>query len=282
MPIEETPAMPTLDLDRALPAAQRAIDLAVQYVLHHQPTRISTKGDRDLVTNIDPAIEKLIRDLLHNWDPQIGFLGEEHGAFGDQNTYWVLDPIDGTINYAHGSPLFAIALALVHEHQPILGITALPFLGARYWAVQGQGAYRDGDRISVSTTSELHEAVIGMCDYGSGPNAEVRDRLCADLDHRLTGRAQGVRRLGTTALELVWVADGTLDASVLFGNRTWDTASGAIIAREAGALVLDVDGQPHTTLSGSVLATTPALADVILPMMEVARDTLYWPQPGIS
>lgn len=190
----------------------------------------------------------------------------------------MLDPIDGTINLVHGSPLCAIALALVHDHQPVLGITAVPFLGHCYWAVAGEGAYRDGEPIEVSSTPGLDEALIGLCDYGSGPDAETRDPLCIDLDRRLTAQAQGVRRLGSTALDLIWVAEGTLDASILLGNRTWDTASGAIIAREAGALVLDADGSPHTTRSRCTLATTPALADVLVPMMDITRNTPYWPQ----
>jgi myo-inositol-1(or 4)-monophosphatase len=272
--------MPIPDLDHALTAAQRAVDLAVQHARSHRPTQIHAKGDRDIVTNVDLTVEHLIRDRLRGWDPGVGFVGEEHGVSGDENTYWVLDPIDGTINFAHGSPLCAIALALVHDHQPVLGITALPFLGRRYWAVTGHGAYRDGDPIAVSTTSGLDEALIGMCDYGSGPDATIRDRLCTDLDHRLTAQAQGVRRLGTTALELVWVADGTLDASILFGNRTWDTASGAIIAREAGALLLDADGSPHSTRARCTLAITPALAKTLLSMMDIARDTPYWPEPA--
>ena len=191
--------MPSPNLDHALTAAQRAIDLAVQHALSHQPKHITTKGDRDVVTNIDVAVENLIRDRLCNWDPAVGFVGEESGASGAENTYWVLDPIDGTINFSHGSPLCAIALGLVHDDQPLLGVTAVPFLGHRYWAVTGEGAYRDGDPITVSTTVSLDNALIGMCDYGSGPDASTRDRLCSDLDLRLTGQAQGVRRLGTTA-----------------------------------------------------------------------------------
>jgi myo-inositol-1(or 4)-monophosphatase len=194
--------MPLPNLDHALSAAMRTVDLAVLHVLRHQPTRITSKGDRDLVTNIDLAVEDLIRGLLFDWDPEIGFLGEERGAFGDQTTRWVLDPIDGTINFAHGSLLCAIALALIHEDLPVLGVTALPFLQRRCWAVHGGGAYRDGEPITVSTTATLEEAVIGMCSYGSGPNAAVRDPLCVHVDRHLTARAQGVRRLGSTALGL--------------------------------------------------------------------------------
>ena len=270
--------MPMPDLDHALASAQSVVNLAVNHALTHKPTQVRCKGDRDIVTNVDLAVEKLIRDRLSGWHPDVGFVGEEQGASGNENTYWVLDPVDGTINFSHGSPLCAIALALVHDHQPVLGITALPLLRRRYWAVAGRGAYRDGDPITVSATSDLDKALIAMCDYGSGPDANIRDQLCRELDQRLTAEAQGVRRLGTTALELVWVADGTLDASILFGNRTWDTASGAIIAREAGALVLDADGSPHTTRSRCTVAVTPALADTVMPMMATARHTPYWPE----
>jgi myo-inositol-1(or 4)-monophosphatase len=275
---KDTFSMPMPDLDHALASAQSVVDLAVNHTLTHKPTQVRCKGDRDIVTNVDLAVEKLIRDRLSGWHPDVGFVGEEQGASGNENTYWVLDPVDGTINFSHGSPLAAIALALVHDSRPVLGITALPLLGHRYWAVTGRGAYRDGDPITVSTTSDLDKALIAMCDYGSGPDANVRDQLCRELDQRLTAEAQGVRRLGTTALELVWVADGTLDASILFGNRTWDTASGAIIAREAGALVLDADGSPHSTRSRCTVAVTPALGEAVVPMMAIARHTPYWPE----
>lgn len=271
--------MPTPDLFQALQIASCAVSEATQYAVSNRPTHVISKGDRDVVTNIDVDVERLIRDVLSDWDPSIGFVGEEHGASGDRDTYWVLDPIDGTVNLTHGSPLCAIALALVHDYQPVLGITAAPFLDLWYWAVAGDGACRNGEPITVSSTSRLSEALIGLCDYGSGPGAATRDRLCRDLDERLTAQAQGVRRWGSTALDLVWVADGTLDASILIGNRTWDTAAGVIIAREAGALVVDADGSQHSTQARCTLATTPTLAQTLLPMMDIARDTPYWPPP---
>lgn len=163
--------------------------------------------------------------LIANEYSEIGFLGEETGAVGNPHTYWVLDPIGGTINHHHGSPLCAIALGLglglglVHDHQPILGVTALPFLGHRYWAANGHGAYRDGEPITVSATEALNRALIGFSDYGSGPDTGLRDVLCAAVDREITARAQGLRRCGSSALDLVWVADGTLDACVLLGNR---------------------------------------------------------------
>ncbi|MFI7676352.1 inositol monophosphatase family protein [Actinophytocola sp. NPDC049390] len=265
------------DLTTALPAAQDAIDHAVEYVLSHRPRTIRYKGDRDPVSEVDESVEHLVHQrLIANEHSEIGFLGEETGAVGNSHTYWVLDPIDGTINHHHGSPLCAIALGLVHDHQPILGVTALPFLGHRYWAANGHGAYRDGEPITVSATETLNRALIGFSDYGSGPDTGLRDVLCAAVDREITARAQGLRRYGSSALDLVWVADGTLDACVLLGNRTWDTAAGAVIAREAGALVLDADSSPHSTRSRCAIAMTPGLREELLPLLRVLRGTRFW------
>ncbi|WP_158854324.1 inositol monophosphatase family protein [Saccharothrix deserti] len=144
------------DLTAALPAAQTAIDHAVTHVLGHQPRNIRYKGDRDPVSDVDEGVEHLVRQLLTaDGHSEIGFMGEETGAVGNPDTYWVLDPIDGTINHHHNNPLCAIALGLVHHHQPVLGVTALPFLGHRYWATHGQGAYRDGDPITASRVAAV-------------------------------------------------------------------------------------------------------------------------------
>lgn len=272
------------DLIAALPAAHAAIDLAVEHVLNHPPHKIRYKGDRNPVSEVDETVEHLVRQrLTAQGHAEIGFLGEETGAVGNPDTYWVLDPIDGTINHHHANPLCAIALGLVHHDQPILGVTALPFLGHRYWAAHGHGAYRDDDPISTSATGTLNKALIGFSDYGSGPDAALRDVLCASVDRELTARAQGLRRYGSSALDLVWVADGTLDACVLLGNRTWDTAAGAVIAREAGAFVLDADGSPHSTRSRCAIATTSGLRDELLPFLRVLRGTHFWPdEAGIG
>jgi len=121
--------------------------------------------------------------------------------------------------------------------------------------------------------------MISVSDYGTGDGGAVRIRTSFELDRALTKRAQRVRRLGSSAVELVWVADGTLDASLTLGNRSWDTAAGSLIALEAGALVVDADGSPHSTSSRSVIATTPGLRDTLLPLVQIVRGTPYWPAP---
>ncbi|WP_409495984.1 inositol monophosphatase family protein [Amycolatopsis sp. cmx-11-12] len=271
--------MSTLDMPALLGAAQAAMDKAVETLMHSQHAEVRTKGDRDLVTDVELGIEHLVRDHLQEHSPDIGFLGEETGAAGDPNVYWVLDPVDGTANFVHGVPLCAVVLGLVQSSQPVLGVVDLPFIGHRYWAVRGGGAFRNGKPIAVSGTSAIGEAMISLSDYGKGDGGAVRIRTSFELDRALTKRAQRVRRLGSSAVELVWVADGTLDASLTLGNHSWDTAAGAVIALEAGALVVDADGSPHSTNSRSVIATTPARQDTLLPLVQIVRGTPYWPAP---
>ncbi|MBB5856365.1 inositol monophosphatase family protein [Amycolatopsis umgeniensis] len=267
-----------LDLTSALSRAHTAMDLAVEHVLGHRPRQIRYKGDRDPVSDVDETVERLVHQFLAtDDDADTGFLGEETGPIGNRDTYWVLDPIDGTINHQHGNPLCAIALGLVHNGQPALGVIALPLLGHRYSAAESGGAFRDDEPITPSSTDRLDKALIGFGDYGSGTDAGLRDVLCASLDRSFTARAQGLRRYGSTALDLVWVADGTLDACVLLGNRTWDTAAGAVIAREAGALVLDSDATPHSVHSRCAVAVTPGLSKDVMPLLRLLRGSSFWP-----
>ncbi len=269
--------MPLPDAKALLPAAQEAVDRAVEYVLSHPATGVRDKGVREIVTDTDEAVERIVRDHLLRETSGIGFLGEETGAAGDRDTYWVLDPVDGTTNFCHGLPLSAVSLGLVHGDLPVLGVVALPFLGSRYWAAHGCGAFRDDVRLHVSDTADLSRALVALSDYGGGPDAPVRDLLSAALDRELSHRTQGLRRLGATAVDLVFVAEGALDASITLGNRAWDTAAGAVIAREAGALVVDSDGSPHTTRSRCAVAVTPGLRDAVLSLLDITRQTPYRP-----
>ncbi|MER6759998.1 MULTISPECIES: inositol monophosphatase family protein [Amycolatopsis] len=271
--------MSTLDTARLLVVAHDAMDKAVNLLMRRQAGEVQAKGDRDLVTEVEVAIEHLVRDHLAQRVPDVGFLGEETGATGDPGVYWVLDPVDGTANFVHGVPLCAVALGLVHHGQPVLGVIDTPFLGHRYWATKGGGAFRDGDPITVSRSTALEDSMIALSDYGSGEGGTARTRASAKLDRALSQRAQRVRRIGSSAVELAWVAEGAIDASLTLGNRSWDTAAGTIIALEAGALVVDADGSQHSTSSRCAIAITPGLRDDLLPLLRIVRGTRYWPIP---
>lgn len=269
----ELPAAELLDV------AQDAVDLAAGMLLTHLPGLLTAKGDRDMASEVDYAVERAVRSFLAERTPEVGFLGEEEGGFAPDPAVssamdparlaWVLDPVDGTVNFVHGIPLVAVSLGLVAAGMPVLGVVDTPFLKRRYHAVRGEGAYADGRPIRASGVADLAQAVVAVGDYavGDGAQEENADRLA--ITARLVPRAQRIRMLGSAAIDLVWLAEGRVDALVMLANKPWDTAAGVAIAREAGAVVVDRAGAPHTMTSGETLAGAPALIEEILPLVAV-------------
>lgn len=256
------------DLAHLLPIANEAVDIARALFLTHAPGQLTTKGDRDMASEVDYAIERRLAGFLREKTPHIGFLGEEDGKKGvPGELFWTLDPIDGTVNFIHGSPLCGISLALMHEGTPVLGVVDLPRLGSRYTAVQGHGAYAADRRLAVSANDDLSEAVIAIGDYAVGANAEERNKPRLDITAKLAATVQRVRMHGSAAIDLVWVAEGRIDGMIMLSNKPWDTAAGVIIAREAGANVVDRNGSPHSSASTATVAANPALTVRLLELL---------------
>lgn len=262
-----------------LDIARETVSLAEEYILRHRPTCVTVKGDRDTVTDVDIAVERLVRDTLSRRTPGVAFLGEEEGAHGgDGRTGWVLDPVDGTANFVRALPLCGISLAFIDHGAPVVGAITLPFLSRRYWAAVRLGAWRDGVPIRCAEISDASEAVIAVGDYGTGHDAGLRNNAAFALHRHLACRVQRLRMLGSAAVDLAFVADGTLDASITFGNAPWDMAAGTVIAREASALVLDSDGSRHTRSSRTTLALAPGLRAPVLTAVRAATiGTPYAP-----
>ena len=263
----------TLDPGSLLPVALQAAATAGDLIRTRRPASLTEKADRDLVSDVDVAIERTIRGYLHDATPDIGFLGEEEGGTTDLGTgwLWTLDPIDGTSNYAHRVPLCAASLALLHDGRPVLGVIDAPFLAERYHAVETHGAWAGTRRMTVSTTASLRDAIVAIGDYATGAQASRKNetRLAATI--QLTPRVHRIRMLGTAALDLAWLADGRLDASITLGNDPWDVAAGVIIAREAGATVVDADGSPHTLRSAATIAASAPLIAQLIPLIHAAE-----------
>ncbi|GIE92299.1 inositol monophosphatase family protein [Actinoplanes regularis] len=248
------------DYTDLLPIAHQAVDLAQGIMRTMQPGVLTAKGDRDMASEVDYAIEEQVRAFLAEQTPAIGLLGEENGTTGaDYGLTWALDPVDGTVNFVHGSPLCAISLGLITENRSVLGVIDLPFLGTRYSAAEGNGAHANGQAISVSATNRIGEAVVAIGDYAVGEGSEEKNRDRFDLTQRLATSMQRIRMHGSAAIDLVWLADGRIDAVVMLANKPWDTAAGVIIAREAGAVVTDRDGSPHTVESSATIAANANL-----------------------
>lgn len=256
----------TPDPASLLPVALRAADTAAEMMRNRRPASVTEKHDRDLVSDVDVAIERQIRSLLEQTTPDIGLLGEEEGQTGMSGAgwLWTLDPIDGTSNFAHGIPLCATSLALLREGVAVLGVIDAPFLGQRYHAVEGRGAY-SGDRpLAASVTNRLRDAVVAVGDYATGPGADRQNEMRLAVTVQLAPRVHRLRMIGTAALDLAWVAEGRLDGTITLGNKPWDMAAGVLIAREAGALVQDADGSPHNVDSACTIAAPAALIDQLI------------------
>ncbi|MFY1696294.1 MULTISPECIES: inositol monophosphatase family protein [unclassified Solwaraspora] len=259
-------------LDDLLAVAVQAAARGAELMRTREPGRLAGKGDRDYASEVDLAVERDLRTFLAERTPHIGFLGEEEGTSGaaTDGEQWVLDPIDGTVNFAHGVPLCGVSLALVRDRRPVVGVVELPLLAARYTATAGGGAWRDGEPIRIRGAARLSDALANLGDYGVGAGSGERNAVRFALTRQVAHRALRVRMLGSAAIDLVWVADGRTDVSITLSNKPWDMAAGTLIAREAGAAVVDVDGTPHTLDSSATIAAPPPLLDEVLTMVAAA------------
>jgi myo-inositol-1(or 4)-monophosphatase len=259
-------------------AAEAAVEAGARIMQHGRSHvgSLITKGDRDFATDIDVHIESAIKASLASATPDIPFLGEEEGTSGrDEDdagqTRWVLDPIDGTINFARDIPFCSISLSLLRAGEPVLGIVDAPFLGERFIARQGQGASLNGHRISVLEMPNLAEAIVGVADFKVGLGSEEENRVHLGVLARLARRSLRVRMLGSAALDLAWLACGRLTATLMLSNLPWDVTAGLLLVREAGGCVYDFDGSAHTEASRYTLASVPSLSK---PVCQVVREAM--------
>jgi myo-inositol-1(or 4)-monophosphatase len=252
-----------------LPIAVEAVDRASRMIRERGPGHITIKGDRDPATEVDYAVEREIRAFLLESAPEVGFLGEEDGRFGDSASQftWALDPVDGTVNFIQGIPLCGVSLGLISSVRPVLGVIDLPFLGSRYSAMLGAGAYHGDQRIHASTAANLKEAVVAIGDFATGEGSAEKNVDRLNITARLAATVERVRMFGSAATDLAWVAEGRLAASVILSNKPWDTVAGVLIAREAGAQVVDRYGEQHSLSSGSTIAAPPSLCGQIIELL---------------
>ena len=231
---------------------------------------VVAKGDRDFATAVDVEVEHAVRERLTALTPGIPFLGEEGGgARPESGATWVLDPIDGTVNFARGSPLCGISLALVEDGRPKLAVVDLPFFSERYVAVAGGGAFCNGRAIHV-VERPLADAVIGFTDFSVGHDAPTENALHLRLMAALARTALRVRVHGSEALDLAWLASGRLNGAVMLSNLPWDVSGGVLLVREAGGVVTDLDGSDHGLASTSTIASTPVLHERLLGVLRDA------------
>jgi myo-inositol-1(or 4)-monophosphatase len=261
------------DLNELLFVAQEAADIGANLMTTSTPGVVRAKGDRDYVTELDLRIQHEIQDHLRRATPDIDFLGEEEGdGTIDENTEYVrvLDPIDGTSNFAHGIPLCATSLALVHRGVPVVGVINAPFLNLRYHATKGGGAYCNDKPIHASETTDLSRAIVSIGDYATGEGAAEKNRLRFAVTQALAENAERVRMFGAASLDLAWVAEGRTDACVILSNKPWDMAAGVLIAEQAGGTVLGENREKHSMRSSVTLSSTRYIVNFLLEVTAIS------------
>ena len=238
---------------------------------------VDLKGPIDLVTAVDHAAETAIVDCLQRLQPSVPILAEERGVVSGSKTgcRFIVDPLDGTTNFAHGFPVFAVSIAYEEGGQVVAGAVLDPVREELFTAEAGGGAHLNGTPIRVSPTNRMQHALLAT---GFPYSREAMERAL-ELFVRIMRRARAVRRAGSAALDLCCVAAGRLDAFWEETLRAWDTAAGEVIVREAGGLVTDFEGRPFTNGGPDIAVSNGRLHPALLEILREAREAERLAEP---
>ena len=234
--------------------------------------QISRKGPGDFVSNADLQAEKTIREELQRARPNFGYLmeesGEEEGI--DKSHRWIVDPLDGTINFLHGIPIFAISIALEHEGRIVAGLVYNPATDDLFTAERGRGAFHNDRRMRVAGRIDYHDCVIatGIPHLGRGQHKPYLNQL-----ETVMGEVSGIRRMGAVSLDMAYVAAGRFDGYWEENIFPWDMAAGILLVREAGGLVTDINGGDKMLETGSVLAANETIRRHLQHSLQKARHS---------
>ncbi|GAB4441303.1 MAG: inositol monophosphatase family protein [bacterium] len=231
--------------------------------------KVSYKGPRDLVTEADIRVEEFIKESLYMRYPKIEFLGEETGTIEKKETAFILDPLDGTTNFAHHFPFFCISLALVMNSEIKLGFIYDPLRGELFSALENSGAYLNGKKIRVSNTASLKGALLAT----GFPYADDTVAKSLSYFNHILPFCQGIRRAGAAALDLAYTACGRFDGFFELNLKPWDVAAGILIVREAGGIVTDLSGYSSSPYDGNIVATNGLIHHEVIRIVDKADKT---------
>jgi myo-inositol-1(or 4)-monophosphatase len=232
--------------------------------------QVSVKGPANFATAADRRAEETLYAELSKARPNYGFLGEEGGTRegADKTHRWIVDPLDGTTNFLHGIPHFAISIALEQEGVPVAGVIYNPVSDELYWAEKGAGAFLNDRRMRVSARKNLPDALIGtgMPFMGRGDSVAYQRELAMIMPH-----VAGIRRMGAASLDLAYVAAGRFDGFWEAGLNPWDIAAGIVMVQEAGGFVTDIDGKGPALTADTVVAGNALIHKTLAMAMTKAR-----------
>ena len=268
MPQEHANSLPLSKSGRtALDVAMEAAELAGQIIVDRFDSTLDIrfKGKNDIVTDVDLAAEKAVLDLLRGEFPEFGVLAEESAPIDSDSGYtWVVDPLDGTRNFANGIPHFCTVVALAKGAEMVVGITYDPVRKERFVAEAGRGATLNGAPLSVTATQDVSEAAIcfdlGYVDEKAG--------LALDMIRSLWPNVRSLRLMGSSALGIAYAAAGRVDMYFHHALSPWDVASGLLLVKEAGGIVVDRQGNTANLHTPSIIAANPTLVENFLKTTE--------------
>ncbi|HCX13970.1 MAG TPA: inositol monophosphatase [Rhodospirillaceae bacterium] len=229
--------------------------------------QVSRKGPSDFVSAADLKAEKTLRTELEKGRPKFGFLLEESGEIqgADKRHRWIIDPIDGTTNFLHGIPHFAISIGLQMDEEIIAGLVYNPVTNEMFYAEKGKGAFLNDHRLRVSARSDLGDSIIatGIPFRGIPGHSSFLNRL-----ERVMKVTAGVRRMGTASLDLAYVAAGRYDGFWEVGLKPWDIAAGLLLVQEAGGFISDIEGGRTMLATGDVVSANPRIHGPLLGLLK--------------
>lgn len=263
-------------LNIAVRAARRAGEVIVRGMNRLHRLEVREKGQNDFVTEIDVAAERDIIETIHRHYPNHAILGEESGPSGASEFVWIIDPLDGTTNFLHGFPQFAVSIGVQRRGRMEHGVVYDPLRQELFTSSRGEGAHLDGRRIRVSNLIGLERSLIGT-GFPYRSSLPWMDAYLAMLKAVMQTTA-GVRRPGAAALDLAYVAAGRLDAFWEIGLQPWDTAAGTLLVTEAGGLVSALDGGEYQ-LGTDILAGSPKVHAPLLELLTPHLPASFVTQP---
>jgi myo-inositol-1(or 4)-monophosphatase len=250
----------------AVRAARKAGSIINRAALGGEGLKVQAKQANDFVTQVDQAAEEAIIGIVRHAYPDHGFHAEESGRTeGEAEYVWIIDPLDGTTNFIHGFPQYAVSIGLRHRAQLTQAVVYDPTRNELFTASRGRGAFLNDRRIRVSRRTHLRESLIG-----TGFPFRQLEHLdeYVRMFKRITEETAGVRRPGAAALDLAYVAAGRLDGFWEFGLSPWDMAAGTLLILEAGGMVSDFDGEENYLFTGNVVCGAPKIHEQLLALVQ--------------
>ncbi|MGH8207555.1 MAG: inositol monophosphatase family protein [Steroidobacteraceae bacterium] len=248
-------------LNIAVRAARRAGEIIVRSLTHLESLQVSSKGRNDYVSEVDRAAEREIIGIIHKHYPEHAILAEESGSSGDSETVWIIDPLDGTTNFLHGFPVFAVSIAVQQRGRLEIGVIYDPMRQEIFSAVRGAGAHLENHRMRVSKQRGLEGSLLATGFPFREGDTGVETYFA--MFRTLTGLSAGIRRPGAAALDLAYVAAGRVDGFWELGLKPWDTAAGTLMIQEAGGRVGTLGGAPYQ-LGANIVAGAPKVYEALI------------------